>query len=148
YVLEPGNSVILSDGTLVSIFGDLKNSDGFSVAHSEHGQLNAQLESVSLTEGGDVFAPAVKIDDWAMEWSDDGLGMSGIGMPRVAVDSSDGSFKDSLYAVWADERSGRSAIRFSLSRDKGKTWSKSVEVDDLPTEYTSGKAPENFLPVV
>jgi hypothetical protein len=148
YVLEPGNSVILSDGTLVSIFGDLKNSDGFSVARSEHGQLNAQLEAVTLTEGGDVFAPSVKIDDWAMEWSDDGLGMSGIGMPTVAVDASDGPFKDSLYAVWADERSGRSAIRFSLSRDKGKTWSKSVEVDDLPTEYTSGKAAENFLPVI
>lgn len=146
YLLEPGSSVVLSDGTVVSLFGDLRNSDGYSVERNGD-QSNATLESVTTTDGGDNVSEAVKIDDFYMVWDHKEASMIAMGMPTMAVDSGDGPFRDRVYAVWADERDGRSEIRMSYSPDKGKSWSKSIVIDDVP--YLEGaKGPQNFLPTV
>jgi len=145
YVLETGSSVVLSDGTLISIFGDLKNSDGKTMAHNTPEESNAVLESIATTEGGDALSEAVKVDDFFMVFGD---GTVAMGMPTLAVDPGDGPFRDRLYATWGDERSGRSAIRLAYSSDKGQTWSKSIVVDDVPGPVDSEGGPQNFLPTV
>jgi hypothetical protein len=148
YILEPANSAVLSDESLVSVFGDLRESDGMTVAKNSPGKSNALLEAVTIGEGGETFSTATKIDDWYMVWASGDLGMSTLGMPNLNVDHSDGPFRDSLYVAWADERNLRSEIRFSYSRDKGKTWSSSVVIDEAPITAAAEKEPGSFLPVV
>jgi hypothetical protein len=148
YILQPGNSVVLSDGSIVSVFGDLKNSDGMSVASNDPDHSNALLESATIGDGGDTFSTAVKIDDWYMGWGRGENGLTALGMPNLAVDPGNGPFKDSLYVTWADDREQRTEIRFAYSRDKGKTWSNSVVLDEPPTTVAAEKEPGSFLPVV
>jgi hypothetical protein len=150
YVLQPGNSVVLSDGTLVSVFGDLKNYDSNRdlVERNTPEESNAVLESITITEGGDTFSEAVKVDDFFMVWDHKDGSMSTIGMPTLAADSGDGPFRDRLYATWGDERDGRSEIRLAYSSDKGKTWSRSMVIDDVLGPPDNKKGPQNFLPTV
>lgn len=152
HVLDIGNDAILSDGTMVSLFGDLKKSSGQSVDNSSPGNPNAELLSVRTEAGGESLSKAVKVADFYMIniWaSNQGIpwppSHSG---PTLAVDPSGGPFKDRLYAVWADNRDGRGAIRSSYSADKGKTWSQSVVIDDVPGPVTGKAAPDNFQPTV
>jgi hypothetical protein len=150
YVAEPSNSVVLSDGTLVSIFGEIKHYD-FSenrVPQSTPGEPNAVLEAVTATEGGDWLSEAIRVDDFFMVSPSDDLGTSTLGMPTLAVDSGDGPFHGRLYATWADERDGRSEIRFTYSADGGTTWSKSIVVDDVDGPAGQKDGPQNFLPTV
>jgi len=43
---------------------------------------------------------------------------------KLAVDSSDGPFRDRLYLIWEDRIEEQSQIKLSFSSDKGKTWSR------------------------
>jgi hypothetical protein len=145
YILEVGNSVVLSDGTLVSLFGDVKNYDGHDVPPDSSQVSNASLEVVTTNNIGSSMSEAVKVDDFFMGWRPDTISL---GMPTLAVDSSGGPFSDRLYATWADERDGRSEIRLAYSPDKGKRWSKSSVIDDIPGPMVAKNGPENFLPTV
>ncbi len=150
YVLCTGNSVVLSDGTLVSLFGDLKKSNGgMAVEDSSPGNPNAALLSVRTEAGGESLSQAVQVANLYLInlWAKNGTPPSD-SIPTLAVNSTGGPFKDRLYAVWADNRDGRGAIRFSYSADKGKTWSKSVVMDDVPGPVTEKAAPDNFQPTV
>jgi hypothetical protein len=149
-LLQAGNSVILSDGTMVSLFGDVKNSNGYVVTRSTPQESNAVLEAVTTTDGGDSLSQSVKVDDFFMVWVSGlkGRGALTLGTPTLAVDPGAGPFRDRLYATWADERDGRSEIRFSYSADKGKSWSKSTVIDDVPGAADNGSGPDNFLPTV
>jgi len=147
-LLQTGNGVILSDGTLVSLFADVKNSDGYIVPGSTPQERNAVLEAVTTTDGGDSLSQAVKVDDFFMVWGLKHSGALTLGMPTIAVDPSDSPFRDRLYATWADQRDGRSEIRFSYSADKGKTWSRSTVIDDVLEPADKASGPNNFLPTV
>lgn len=149
YVLDTGNSAVLSDGTMVTVFGDLKKSDGLSVADSKPGEPNATLLAVRTTEGGESLSEAVKVDDFYMIniWNQRGETPAHSG-PMLAADGTKGPFEDRLYAVWSDNRDGRGAIRLSYSTSKGKTWSKSVVIDDVPGPVIENSGPNNFQPTV
>lgn len=141
-----GNSVILSDGTLVSLFGYFRNGgkDHPTLGPPSHPEeSNALLEAVSTTDGGDSISEAIKVDDLFLV-----VDPLSTGTPRLAADPGDGPFRDRLYATWADGRDGRSEIRFSYSGDKGKTWSKSVVLDEVPGPAHSNEGPVDFLPTV
>jgi len=143
HLLEIGNSVVLSDGTLVSLFGDLKHHDTNRGVRSTPEESNEVLEAVTITDGGNSISEAFKVDDFYM--ARPGLTF---GTPTVAADTGDGPFRDRLYATWADERGGRSEIRFSYSADRGKTWSQSSCIDDVAGPIDNKKGPDNFLPTV
>jgi hypothetical protein len=49
-----------------------------------------------------------------------------------------------VYAVWGDRRTGNSRIFFALSSDKGATWSRSRQIDDIPATDSV----DNFMPAV
>ncbi len=148
WLLLIGNSVMLSDGTLVTLFGDLKNANGYSVPRSTREESNAVLEAVRIGDNGEAISKAVRIDDFFMSFRTRDTGVATMGTPTLAVDSGNGPFRDRVYATWADDRNGRSAIRLSVSADGGKTWSKSTVIDDVPIVSAEKSGPENFLPTV
>lgn len=149
YVLGVGNGVVLSDGTFVSIFGELKEywteewKDG-DVAETRPGRPNGSLKVVASKDGGESLEPAVTVSGFYMLWPPMATSMIG----GLAVDPGSGAFRDRLYAVWPDHRSGRQEILLSHSSDKGKTWSRPRKVSD---DRPSAKAPlpgDDLLPTV
>jgi len=144
YTLGVGNSVVLSDGTLVTLFGELKNSDGNKTEEAKPGEPNALLEVLTSKDGGESLTKAVKVDDYYMLWPPTAAGVS----PTLAADPGSAAFKDRLYATWADIRSGRSEILLSYSADKGKTWSPPVRIDDDRPYAEGAKGPNDFMPTV
>jgi hypothetical protein len=139
--MSVGHSIgaILSDGTYVALFWDLKNPD------DSHGNLrpteksNATLECITSSDGGETFSRAVVAA--ALN-----VGYSGAGslVPSVAIDSGNGPFKDKIYVAWPDWRSGRSEILLISSSDKGKTWSKPIVVND-DFGRAPNEGPDDFM---
>src|SRR5207253_3154623 len=68
------------------------------------------------------------------------------GVPSIAADPGSKPFKDRVYAVWPDGRSGRQEILLSYSTDQGKTWSRPIVVnDDRPKGPTR---PDHLMPTI
>jgi hypothetical protein len=149
YVLDVGNSAVLSDGTLVSVLGDTKMAYGGDVPESKSGKSNAELLAVKTTDGGTTLSEGMKVDDFYMInlWASDGPPPSH-SRPVLATDPGDGPFKDRLYEAWSDNRGGRGAIRFAYSADQGKTWRRSQIIDDIPGPIDRKSGPENFQPAI
>lgn len=123
-----GNAVVASDGTLVGVFAAGKS-----------------LYAITSIDGGHSLLPAVAIDtEYVAAGNRKGANNNVVGMPLVAVDGGSGPRRDHLYAVWADRRSGRSRILFSVSTDKGVTWSKSRQIDDV----AASDSIDNFMPTI
>lgn len=141
YVIGMGNSVVLSDGTLVVLLGQWRNRDAMMRPGDDMPPgSTGWLKAVSSTDGGDTFAASSTVADWFMHFP-------GSMMPYLAVDASDGVFRDRIYAVWADYRSGRGEILLASSGDKGKTWSAPVLVSD-DARIEDGERRDHFMPMV
>ncbi|MCD6193972.1 MAG: exo-alpha-sialidase [Candidatus Aminicenantes bacterium] len=153
YPFAPGNSVVLSDGTLVIIFPEIKNigkkNGPLKIDPSKPYESNAWLKVIMSKDGGESLTEAVTIDDFYLDWRGGAAGANSF-LPSLAVDPGSLYFKDRLYAVWPDNRSGRLEILFSYSADKGKTWSiPKVISENRAFDYNDpSKGPNNFSPVV
>ena len=151
FIYGMGNSVVLSDGTLAFLFGESKDQqEAESIRRNQRfgqyglgGYLNSQLKLAISRDGGESLLPLVTISDYAQPY-----GTFNSWIPYLAVDPGNGPFKDRLYAVWADLRSGRSEILLSYSADKGKTWSEAKPINDDRPFSDPSSGPHNFLPVV
>ena len=147
YVLGMGNSVVLSDGTLVILFGELRQYDwdrpGSGFPEAEPSKPNAWLKVVTSENGGERFSKATIVSDFYMVRS-----WAASSIPYLAADRSSGPFKDRLYAVWPDVRTDRVQVLFSYSSDKGKAWSKPVVVNDDRPPADPSNGPDHFMPVV
>jgi len=147
YVLGMGNSAILSDGTVIHVFGELKTywddagKEGV-VEESQPDRSNAVLKAVRSTDGGETLENAVTIGDYFLRWPPD----STSGIPSIAADPESKTFKDRVYVVWPDGRSGRQEILLSYSTDQGKTWSRPVVVND---DHPKGTVrPDHLMPTI
>ncbi len=141
YTLGVGNSVIMSDGTLATVFGELKNYGGGSgLEKNRNDYASAILNVFSSGDGGESITSASKIDDFWMAWAPT-LAAS---PPSIDADRGSAAFKDRLYVTFSDERSGRSEIFFATSSDKGKTWSRPAVISDDQT-WANGKGPNQFM---
>jgi hypothetical protein len=122
-----GPGVILSDGSLVmpvpvykpasdDPYGDIKTKrpGAFKVIRAKFQEANWPLKIKSST-----------VSDWFIERDSNGSFI-----PRIAVDSTDGPFRDRIYATWEDVTPGRSVVKLSFSSDKGKTWSHPRVIND------------------
>jgi len=147
WIFGNGPGVVLSDGTLVYLFGEFQNvsgrSWGFEDIERRPSKPNAWMKVAASDDGGETFSKAVTISDLTLYTT-----RSAGAIPYLAADRSSGPFKDRLYAVYTDARSGRCDIMFSYSYDKGKNWSKPAVVNDdsPPIDLTNG--PDHFMPVV
>jgi hypothetical protein len=145
YVLGMGNGAALSDGSLVFVFGEITNFDGVSEVRRPAPRVpNANLNVITSPDGGATLDAAVKVSDWFMDWPPNSSGV----IPYVVADQSEGPFKDRVYVVWPDRRSGRDEIYVAHSADKGKTWSKPVPVNDDRAWAPPAQGPDHLLPVI
>ena len=109
---EAESSVVLSDGTLLVPFVD----------HQPKGDRR-RLERprewlIASTDGGKTFSESLYISE-----SCDGRG----GWPSLAVNASDGQFRDRIYHICAREQFAGIQIRYSDSR--GDRWSDPIRID-------------------
>lgn len=152
-ILGMSNSVILSDGTLMTLYGHRK-----PVANATQGQArgglaartplpaaNYWLDVITSTDGGETFNTATHIGDYWMNRPRS----EGAVIPDIAVDPGSAAFKDRVYVVWSDFRSGRLEVMLSYSSDKGKTWSREQIInDDRAAKDPLVNGPDNVTPVV
>ena len=136
------NGAILSDGTYVAIFWDLKDPSDTKGNTRPTEKPNATMRSLSSDDGGVSFGRAVTVGEINVGYSE-----VGSLVPSTAVDMSDGPFRDRIYVAWPDYRSGRCEILLSSSSDKGKTWAKPVFVND-DYRRSSGAGPDDFMPAI
>jgi hypothetical protein len=144
WVLGMGNGVILSDGTYIAVFGE--QQDRSEMMQKRPAKADAWLKMISSTDGGESYSKASVISDWFMNYGDIS-GTSSI-VPVMAVDRSNGPFRDRLYVVWPDYRSGRGEIFFSYSSDKGKTWAKPRTVNDDRAWPAPAQGPDDGMPML
>ena len=82
-------------------------------------------------DGGKTFGPNKTIGFIYHGWS---LAVPGIyranGMPVTKVDLSSGKFGGTIYVNWVDDRFGDPDVFVKYSRDKGKSWSQPVRVNN------------------
>jgi len=153
YTWASSNGVLLPDGTWVTSLSQLHSyytddkSDGLGTswdAPTTPGRPNAALQIVRSTNGGETISGGVKVDDWY--FPNFKLTPSTTGVSALAADTQSATFRNSVYVVWPDVRSGRVEIRFSYSRDGGRTWARSVVVND--DHDTSANARDHLQPMI
>lgn len=137
-----GSAEVLSDGTYVAIFPEWDDRKKIGEMHSPP-QSVGNIKVVRSTDGGDKFDKA----DVVAPWYECQYAMT-IGIPMLAADHSNGPFKDRLYSVWGDAKSGRCDIRFSFSVDKGKTWSPSIVINDESDPADPQHSSNQSMPVL
>lgn len=64
--------------------------------------------------------------------------------PKLAVDRSNGIFRNRLYAAWPDWRAGRCEILLSYSDDYGETWSTPRVINDDRAFGKGRPGPDDF----
>ncbi len=145
-ILGMANSVVLSDGTLVTLYGHSKGTQtGRGGAGVPLPAANYWLEVVTSTDGGETLTNAFRIGDYYMNRPRS----EGAVIPHLAVDPGSALFKDRLYAVWSDFRTNRLEILLSWSSDKGKTWSDPITInDDRAAADPLKDGPDNITPTV
>lgn len=142
WILGMGNCVVLSDGSVISLFGVMKQY-GYYGADSMTG-ASATLRVIASNDGGATLGSAVKVADFYMHRPRS----EGAVLPTLAVDPGSTSFKDRLYAVWTDFRSKRLEILLAYSSDKGKTWSNPQVINDDRVAMDPTKGPDDMAPTV
>jgi hypothetical protein len=155
-ILGMSNSVILSDGTIVTLYGHRKppvdgegriggRGRGGLAARTPFPAANYWLDVINSTDGGESWNPAVHIGDY---WMNRPRSESAV-IPDIAVDPGSPLFKDRLYVVWSDFRTGRLEVMLSYSSDKGKTWSpEQVISDDRDADDPLVNGPDDVTPTV
>ncbi len=154
-ILGMSNSVILSDGTVMTLYGHRKaplpgeeligRGRGGLAARTPLPAANYWLDVITSTDGGQSWNPAVHIGDY---WMNRPRSESAV-IPDIAVDPGSPLFKDRVYVVWSDFRTGRLRIMLSYSSDKGKTWSpEQVISDDRAAQDPLINGPDDVTPTV
>lgn len=139
-----GTGAVLSDGTVVVMFGHTKPDRGQNLEIEPTVGPNAELHIITSSDGGETFSRSSKIADWRVDRQRSEGGVLG----QLAADPGSPTFKDRLYAVWPAIDDDRIQVLFAYSADKGKTWSKPVVVNDDRSPEEGGEGPDHLLPSV
>jgi hypothetical protein len=130
-----GNAVVASDGALVGVYVE---------AMPRGASPLASIHSIWSVDGGASLAGTAKIDNYVAGGERKGSILGNANAePTLAIDGTRGRFKDRLYVVWPDRRSGHSQILFAFSEDKGRSWSPARRINDnVPSDTTDQFMPE------
>jgi hypothetical protein len=142
WILGMANSVVMSDGSVASLFGILGDLEDFSKndARDRRATLNVTISK----DGGMTIAEKYQVSSYDMN-----RGRSeGAVIPWLAVDPGSAPFKDRLYVTWSDFRNGRLQIFLTYSSDKGKTWSPARVIDENRGGLDPKNGPDAINPVV
>jgi hypothetical protein len=115
--------LILHDGTVVFTWFE------FPLEPPEGRPSVNRFWCAASRDGGKTFSPPVRIGEGidAVDLNSTAARLSSL--PQTVIDLSEGPARDRLFLFWTDFRTGRARIRFTSSRDAGKTWSESREVN-------------------
>ena len=98
--LIPGNAVILSDGTFVTLFAQQaldKRNDGYPSGEPKPAfHPNGNIKLAMSGNGGDTLDRVLDVSDTYADWRTEVGGL----IPRLAVDVFTTTFRDRLYAAW------------------------------------------------
>jgi hypothetical protein len=153
YTFGMGNSVVLSDGRWLAVFGEIisywkapgtneRDTPLFSVPPEPE---NTSLDVVASDDGGNSLNQPRTISGWHMP---NAYVRFTTVCPVLAADATTGPFKDRVYVVWPDARSGASDILMSYSADRGETWSTPITVNDNSKNDPSRRTANQLLPAV
>lgn len=155
YVVGVGPGVVLSDGTFVGMFHEFPQywaSDGVGqvppniLGRAGESKPNAKLKALRLEST--AWRPSVvTVGDFYSAWSGSAKWHLSV-LNSMAADAGTGPFRDRIYAVWTDLRSGRGEIYLSYSADSGKTWSAARVVNDDRPRRPPQSGPHHLQPVV
>lgn len=137
-----GSAEVLSDGTYVAIFPEWEDRKKLGEIHSPPLSVG-NIKVVRSADGGEKFDKADVVAPWYECYN-----AMTIGIPMLAADHSNGPFKDRLYAVWGDAKSGRCDVRLSYSADKGKSWSPSIVINDTSDPADPQRSSNQSMPVI
>jgi hypothetical protein len=145
YTFGLGNSVILKDGTLLSLFGENLNADTLGAAAPVGPKRpSAIIEVAASKDGGETYEPAVKIADKYTREPQSGAAST----PSLGADPGSPSFGTNVYAAWTDFRAGVAQVLLARSTDKGKTWSAPHLINDVSPVADEIAGPNVFMPGV
>jgi hypothetical protein len=142
-----GDCATTTSGVLACVFLSPKKSrppNGVAIVATNRLVGNAWTEVAISHNGGVTFTKPVVVSDAWMLFPGSKISV----IPYIAADDGSGDFKDRLYVVWTDVRSGRSEILFSYSADTGKTWSKPLVVNDDNANGAGKVGPDDFQPSI
>lgn len=114
---------VFSDGALLATFHDF----ALGADRDAPGQRRSGFFTVISDDGGITFSkPRPGPDEVYPSFDSSEVRMSGDA--SIAIDSSP-RYRDRIYRVWNDARSGKFRIVISTSSDRGRTWTEPVNVD-------------------
>ncbi len=152
FIFPMGNSVVLSDGRWVAVFGELKDyTDATGGGHASSPYStppepeDGWIRVVTSDDGGDSLNVPLTVSGWHVP--NHPVRQSSV-VATIAADSTKGPFGDRLYVVWPDSRSGGTDILFSYSADRGQTWAPPIVINDDRAPAPPAAAPNHLLPAV
>jgi hypothetical protein len=102
--------------------------------------LTAIATTVTSSDGGRSFSDPTHVAEWhTYGHANEGKSLFGLGAGGLALDTSQGPYKGTLYTTWLDNVGDHYQVLVAASADEGKTWSAPVRVDDnrTPTDATN-----------
>jgi hypothetical protein len=154
-----GNSVVLSEGTFVSVFTSEPMGMGGSapldslnfIGDTTNKALvdSCLMFAVISNDGAISVEKPVRVSNcFRADGLKKGKGPGTIGFPTLATDRSKGQYRDRMYLVWPDNRSGRHEVLLVTSSDRGKTWSAPQVINDDPPPATVADGKDMMHPTV
>jgi hypothetical protein len=127
HVVNVGPGAILSDGTLVIPMPVVRPPQG-ELPQDFRINLPGQIRLVRVNFQRPNWPLKVETSTVSPWFAD--LEPNGSYYTTLAVDTTQGPFRDRIYAVWEDRSSGRLQVKLSFSADKGETWPHPRVIDD------------------
>ena len=136
-----GNGVVLSDGIYVASFyewNDRKNphEQGFRPRRTGRRSWSAPPTAATLLQGRRRLRVA-RVRSGGRR-----------GLPVLAADTSGGPFRDRLYLIWPDRRSGRCEVLLVALLGQGESWSEPIVVNDDQSPADRARRRDHMLPAV
>jgi hypothetical protein len=129
--------VVLSDGTIAFISNERHTAPR---GPQEPYRMDNML--YTSTDGGATLNPPIRVV------TKDYCAATEMLVPSLAADASNGPFRDRLYFLYQEARSGRCNIMITFSSDRGKTWSAPHVVNDDYVYTQDAKSPNHSMPAV
>lgn len=123
------NLAIFADGTLLAPY---QETEGDPRKLASTSAIKFAIKFATSSDGGLTFSSPHTIAEryfvsrteivarqrrGATDWDADSV-------PRFAIDTTTGPFRGRIYVIWSDMRYGSSRLFFTISTDRGQTWSR------------------------
>jgi len=141
--INDANPLVLSDGTLVLPYQDFE----FETKKAKKSTYST-IWTVESEDGGRTFSSSRRAERQYSGSYDAAMARSRAGrfdeqtFADFAADPSTGPWRDRIYMVWSDRRTGNTRAWFAYSDTRGRSWSASKMLDRDTPAWASQYQPE------